>query len=131
MFERFADRAPYSVFDTQALHDYCQHGLKPAEDGQGFELACAPISRAASTRRRGTTPASTPASARCASGAGAARPAAGPERQALGRAGHATWPALAQEFHRGRDLQLMDKTHMLPMEDPALTARLIANAIAG
>ena len=44
--------------------------------------------------------------------------------------GTPTWPQLAQEFHHGRDLQLLDKTHMLPMEDPALTARLIAQAIA-
>ena len=36
MFDRFVDRPPYSVFDTQALHDYCQHGLKPAADGQGY-----------------------------------------------------------------------------------------------
>jgi len=35
-----------------------------------------------------------------------------------------------QEFRFGRDLQLLDKTHMLPMEDPALVARLIADAMA-
>jgi pimeloyl-ACP methyl ester carboxylesterase len=44
--------------------------------------------------------------------------------------GTPTFAGLAQEFRHGRDIQLMDKTHMLPMEDPALTARLIAEAIA-
>jgi hypothetical protein len=44
--------------------------------------------------------------------------------------GTPTWPALAQEFRLGSDLQLLDKTHMLPMEDPALVARLIATAMA-
>jgi hypothetical protein len=44
--------------------------------------------------------------------------------------GTPTYARLAQEFRQGRDLQLLDKTHMLPMEDPALTARLIADAIA-
>jgi hypothetical protein len=42
MFERFFDRTPYSVFDPQAPRDYCQHGLRPAADGHGFDLACAP-----------------------------------------------------------------------------------------
>ena len=44
--------------------------------------------------------------------------------------GTPTWPALAQEFRNGRDLQLMDKTHMMPMEDPGLVARLISDAMA-
>lgn len=43
--------------------------------------------------------------------------------------GSPTWPGLAQEFHHGRDLALLDKTHMLPMEDPALVARLIHEAM--
>ena len=37
-----ADRLPYSVFDPQSLRDYCEHGLRPADDGAGFQLACPP-----------------------------------------------------------------------------------------
>jgi len=44
--------------------------------------------------------------------------------------GSPTWPGLAQEFRQGRDLLLPDKTHMLPMEDPALVAQLITAAMA-
>jgi pimeloyl-ACP methyl ester carboxylesterase len=131
MFERFAERPPYSVFDPQALRDYCQHGLKPAEDGAGFELACAP-----------TFEGSIYPLARHNAGIYAsvralqipvlvlrARPQ-DPGVKPWDALGSPTWPALAQEFRFGRDLQLMDKTHMLPMEDPALTARLIAGALA-
>jgi lipase len=132
MVERFADRPPYSVFDTQALQDYCQHGLKPAEDGQGFELACAPTFEG-SIYPQARQNAGVYASIRALQMPVLvlrARPQ-DPGIKPWDALGTPTWSALAAEFRNGRDLQLMDKTHMLPMEDPALTARLIADAIAG
>ena len=132
MFERFADRPPYAVFDTQALHDYCQHGLKPAADGAGFELACAPAFEGGiypQARRNAAIYASIRA-LEIPVRVLRARPQ-DPAIRPWDALGSPTWPALAQEFRQGSDLQLMDKTHMLPMEDPALTARLIADAIAG
>jgi pimeloyl-ACP methyl ester carboxylesterase len=131
MFERFADRAPYSVFDTQALHDYCRHGLKPAADGQGFQLACAPAFEGR-VYPLSLSNAGIYASIRALDIpvlVVRARPQ-DPSVKPWDPLGTPTWPALAQEFRFGRDLQLLDKTHMLPMEDPALTARLIADAIA-
>jgi lipase len=44
--------------------------------------------------------------------------------------GSPTWPGLAAEFRQGTDLLLADKTHFLPMEDPALMAQLIEGAMA-
>jgi pimeloyl-ACP methyl ester carboxylesterase len=131
MFDRFADRPPYAVFDTQALHDYCQHGLKPADDGQGFQLACAPAFEG-SVYPNALGNAGIYASIRALQIpvlVVRARPQ-DPNVKPWDALGTPTWPALAQEFHQGRDLQLLDKTHMLPMEDPALTARLIGEAIA-
>jgi lipase len=131
MFERFADRPPYSVFDTQALMDYCQHGLKPADDGHGMQLACAP----AFEGRVYPTALGNPgiyASIRALQIpvlVVRARPQ-DPSVKPWDALGTPTWPQLAQEFRLGRDLQLMDKTHMMPMEDPALVARLIADAMA-
>lgn len=130
MFERFADRPPYAVFDTQALHDYCQHGLKPAADGQGFELACAPAFEG-SIYPAALANAGIYASIRALRIpvlVVRARPQ-DPSIKPWDALGTPTWPPLAAEFAHGRDLQLLDKTHMLPMEDPALTARLIAEAI--
>ncbi len=130
MFERFADRPPYSVFDTQALQDYCQHGLKPADDGQGFQLACAPAFEG-SIYPQARQNAGIYASIRALQIpvlVVRARPQ-NPDIEPWDALGTPTWASLAQEFRFGSDLQLMDKTHMLPMEDPALTARLIADAI--
>lgn len=131
MFERFVDRPPYSVFDTQALHDYCQHGLKPTADGQGFELACAPAFEG-SIYPAALGNAGIYASIRALQIpvlVVRARPQ-DPSIEPWDPLGTPTYAQLAQEFRHGRDLQLLDKTHMLPMEDPALTARLIAGAIA-
>lgn len=132
MFERFADRPPYAVFDTQALHDYCQHGLKPAADGQGFELACAPDfeGRVYPSASGNAGIYASIRALRIPVLVVRARPQ-DPGIKPWDALGSPTWPLLAQEFRLGQDLQLMDKTHMLPMEDPALTARLIADAIAG
>ena len=129
MFERFADRPPYSVFDRQALRDYCDHGLKPADDGQGLQLACAPAFEGKVYPLSRYNP-----------GIYAdirallipvlvlrARPQ-DPAIQPWDTLGTPTWPGLAAAFPLGRDLQWMDKTHMLPMEDPALVAGLISEA---
>ena len=130
MFERFADRPPYSVFDTRSLHDYCQHGLKPADDGPGFQLACAPAFEGRVYPSALADP-GIYASMRALQIpvlVVRARPQ-DPGIKPWDGLGTPTWPPLAQEFRFGRDLQLLDKTHMLPMEDPALVARLIAEAM--
>jgi lipase len=36
-----------------------------------------------------------------------------------------TWPRLAERFKWGCEVHLPDRTHFLPMEDPALTASYI------
>jgi pimeloyl-ACP methyl ester carboxylesterase len=131
MFERFADRPPYSVFDTQALQDYCQHGLKPAADGQGFELACAPgfEGRVYPTALANAGIYASIRALQIPVLVVRARPQ-DPSIKPWDALGTPTYAQLAQEFRFGRDLQLLDKTHMLPMEDPALVARLIGDAMA-
>ena len=47
MFERFADRHPYSLWQPDVLEAYCRFGLLPAADSDGFELACPPSIEAA------------------------------------------------------------------------------------
>lgn len=126
MVERFADRAPYAVFQHDALVDYCTHGLRPADDGDGWQLCCAPehegqvypIARNMAgtydlvhaldipvlvVRARAMDPAIKP----------------------WDPLGSPTWPGLAAEFRHGRDLFRPDRTHFLPMEDPAGMAQLI------
>jgi lipase len=126
MFERFVGRSPYSVFDRQALRDYCDHGLRPADNGAGFQLACAPRfeGKVYPFARQNPAVYASIRALQIPVLVLRARPQ-DPAIKPWDPLGSPTWPGLAQEFRHGRDLQLMDKTHMLPMEDPALMARLI------
>lgn len=126
MQQRFAGRPPYATFDPKALQDYCTHGLRAADDGKGFVLCCAPQfeGKIYSTARqnpntyafvRGLHMPVTVVRAR----------AMDPSILPFDPLGSPTWPGLAREFRQGTDVLLTDKTHLLPMEDPALMARLI------
>lgn len=130
MFDRFADRPPYAVFDRQALMDYCQYGLRPADSGTGFQLACAPGFEGKVYPLARQHPAIYAAirALQIPVLVVRARPQ-DPSIKPWDPLGSPTWPGLAQEFRQGRDLHLIDKTHFLPMEDPALAARLVDEAL--
>ncbi len=55
MLARFAGRPPFATWQARVLRDYCQHGLRPAPDGEGFVLACPPAVEAASLCQRRRT----------------------------------------------------------------------------
>lgn len=131
MFDRFVDRPPYSVFDPRSLMDYCQHGLRTADDGHGFQLACAPAfeGRVYPLARQNAGIYASIRALDIPVLVVRARPQ-DPSIKPWDGLGTPTWEHLAQEFRFGRDLQLMDKTHMLPMEDPALVAKLVLDAMA-
>lgn len=126
MIERFRDRAPYRVFQPQALHAYCTYALLPAEDGDGFELACPPEIEASiymtSRTNRGVY-----ASIRSLDIPvlilRAKRPP--PDRSVMDFSSSPTWPDLAGEFRNGREVHFADYTHFLPMEIPERVAELI------
>lgn len=131
MFQRFADRPPYSVFDRQALRDYCNHGLVPAADGHGFQLACAPAFEGKVYPLSRFNPGIYDDI--CGLDIPVLVLRARPQDPAIkpwDTLGTPTWPGLAAALPRGRDRQLLDKTHMMPMEDPALVASLISEAMA-
>ena len=126
MFERFRDRSPYSLFEPDALRDYCEHGLLPAPDGDGYVLACPPEVEASVYMTSRTNPGiydsiralDVPVlilRAREGSGDGGT----------MDFTSSPTWPGLVGEFRRGRDVYLADRTHFLPMEAPALVARYV------
>ncbi len=131
MFERFADRPPYSVFDPQALRDYCEHGLRPADDGVGFQLACAPRfeGKVYPLARQNPGIYASIRALHIPVRVVRARPQ-DPSILPWDPLGSPTWPGLAAEFRFGQDLLRIDKTHFLPMEDPALMAQLIEGALA-
>lgn len=126
MFQRFADKVPYLSFQKEALRDYCVHGLLPAPDGKGFHLACAPTTEGQiyNSARRDRTLYNSIRAINLPVRVIRAR-APNPSIVPFDTLGSPTWPAVAQEFRRGEDIHLPDRTHMLPMEDPQLTADLI------
>ena len=126
MFDRFTDRLPYSLFHPEALRDYCTYGLLPAADGAGFILACPPAIEAAIYMTSHTN-AAVHDSIRALDipvlVLRAMEPP--PERSVMDFTSSPTWPGLAQEFRKGREIYFADRTHFLPMEVPESVAALI------
>ncbi|MFT3800203.1 MAG: alpha/beta hydrolase [Burkholderiaceae bacterium] len=126
MRERFADRPPYASFDPQVLADYCTHGLVPAADGDGFELACRPETEASiylSSRADDTVYDAIPRIDLPVLIARAKLPVT--EQDRLDFSFSPTWPELASAFKHARDLHFAERNHLMPLESPAQTAALI------
>lgn len=122
MIERFRDRDPYCLFDVRVFEDYCRHGLLPAANGTGMELACPPEVEgsiyASSRSNRGILE--------------AARHLDIPVLVVRAQQsdlndfkGSPTWPELARILPQGTDMHRPDRTHFHPFEDPADAARII------
>jgi pimeloyl-ACP methyl ester carboxylesterase len=131
MFARFEDRVPYSLFDPEALRDYCTYGLLPAEGG-GFELACLPETEASVYMTSRTNPGvydSIRALEIPVLILRAKEPP--PERTVMDFSSSPTWPGLVHEFRKGREIYFPDHTHFLPMEIPERIAGLILAEAGG
>jgi lipase len=129
MFQHFEHRHPYSLWRTDVLQDYCRFGLIPDANGSGLVLACPPLIEA-------TFYSHSPFTDNHIYGvlAGVHHPVLvvrgrrhGDVREQMDFANSPTWPDLAAAFPQGQDLYLPELTHFIPMQDPDLTARLIAD----
>lgn len=120
MFERFKDRAPFDRWLPAVLRDYCDYGLVPADDGNGFQLACPPAVEAAIYG--GATEADVyPEIATIAVPVTvwrAGRIATHPTDMS----GSITAPDLASHFRYGHDRVFAEYSHFLPMEAPEVIA---------
>lgn len=130
MIERFRDRAPFSLFRPDALRDYCTYGLLPAEDGDGFVLACPPAIEASIYM----TSRSNPNVYRAIRGLDLPvlvlrAKAPPPDREVMDFASSPTWPGLVHELRQGREIHFPDHTHFLPMEIPERIAALVADEL--
>ena len=123
MFERFRDRPPYAGFDPSALRDYCDYGLLPAPDGDGYVLACPPEIEA-SIYMTSRTNAAVYESVRAIDIPVMILRAKRPprKRDVMDFSSSPTWPGLVREFKNGREVYLADHTHFLPLEAPKLVA---------
>jgi len=123
MFERFSGRPPFDTWDADVLHDYCNFGLLPAADGDGFVLACPPEIEAATYAGAGLGGEIYEAIAALQIPVHVLR-ARGPAASARegDMRGSPTAPDLASRFAAGEDHYLPQYSHFLPMEDPAFVA---------
>ena len=125
---RFADRLPYANWDARVLADYCAHGLLPAADGEGLELACPPALEASVYQNAlRTSPhewlryLATPSTL--------IRAPTGERGGALDFSLSPTWTGLGAAIGADRDELWAEHSHFIPMEDPARVATLLAGLL--
>ena len=134
MFERFADRHPYSLWQVDVLEDYCRYGVLPAGDGS-WTLACPPMVEAAvymnnvsSNVHTKLESVSQPVTVMRARARDFARQPDEGERMDFSAS--PTWPQLAAAFPDGKDIYLPELTHFIPMQAPHLVAEHLARMLA-
>ncbi|MCC6846984.1 MAG: alpha/beta hydrolase [Deltaproteobacteria bacterium] len=131
MIERLHGRPSFASFTAAALRDYCTWGLVPSVDPPGFELACTPEMESAVYGGAFGNP-GIHEHVRALDLPVTLLRAIEPRTPAdLADFRYSpTWPALASQLRRSRDVHRPDRTHFMPMEDPALVASVIAEAEA-
>jgi len=131
MFDAFKTRHPYSLWRKEVLEDYCRYGLVPAASGQGFELACPPaIEASIYLGHAGSDIYALAARVKVPVTVLRAKPREPGPRDLTDFAASPTWEGVARTFAQGRDVPLPHLTHFIPMQEPELTARFIADANA-
>jgi len=131
MFERFRGRAPFRTWREDVLRSYCFHGLERNLGPEGgYVLRCPPEVEAliyAGASWCDVRPllagVRVPVTVLRARGAAADRPPGDLSTSP-------TWPALASQFPRGRDVHLPELSHFIPMERPELVAKHVLEALA-
>lgn len=125
--DRFKDRKPYSLWRPDIFEAYCRHGFRPAPDGDGQVLACAPILEASIyfnswradilDRLRGIAAPATVLRAYFT------------PRDPLAPTDYlrsTTWAGLVDYFQDAEDVHLPHLTHFIPMQAPELVAEHLA-----
>lgn len=127
MIDRFESRHPFNRWQSRALRDYCVFGLIPTE--VGFELACPPAVEAQIYSHSAAVDVTgllsvirQPTVVMRAK----ERPA---NTATMDFSASPTWPDLAQTLPHGTDRYLPELSHFIPMEQPALVAQEIENAL--
>ncbi len=121
MEARFAGRDPFRRWHPRVLRDYCEHGLLPAPDGDGYELACPPaVEAAVYLGNRAWNP--WPLLRELRLPVRVLRAAPPDSREPWSMSASPTWPGLADELANAEDVFLPERSHFLPMEAPELVA---------
>ena len=128
LFERLSNRHPYTLWDVDALHDYCDYGVLPNDDDEGYSLACAPRVEA-SVYAGSLLPTSNiygelgkveaPVTVL------RAKTRKPEDKPVMDFSLSPTWPGVAGCFKNGTDIHLPELSHFIPMQAPERTAGFI------
>lgn len=123
-------RGGFAHFTPAALQDYCQHGLLPDPEGEGYVLACPPLVEA--TIYTGSTGSPVFEEVRAIEcPVTLLRAAPRDERDTrLDFSKSPTWTELAREFRNVTDEPHPELSHFIPMQAPSLVARHIGRYAA-
>jgi len=128
MFERFADRKPFSLWQRQVLEDYCRYGVLPAAEGEGFDLACPGIVEASIYLNNTTTDVHAQLKeVKIPVVILRAKMRDPNDHNIMDFSMSPTWSELAAHFPDARDVYLPHLTHFIPMQAPELVAEFIVN----
>tara|TARA_B110000263_G_C15296596_1_gene505833 strand:+ start:522 stop:1403 length:882 start_codon:yes stop_codon:yes gene_type:complete len=134
MFERFRTRPPFNSWRPEALKLYCEHGLLPNNEGDGFVLACPPAVEAAVYEgNRAGDP--YPFLSRVQipvrilrAGSKTVKKSAGDDK-VPDMSSSPTVKSLAGRFQNASDIVMYERTHFIPMEVPELVANHVEDLI--
>lgn len=128
MDAHFSQRPPYAHWQAAVLADYCRHGLLPAPDGEGWDLACPPVLEASVYQSALRT---NPHDwlGRIAALVTVVRARTGERAGELDFSLSPTWPGLGAALGAVRDEQWAELSHFIPMEAPQRLADLIVQAL--
>jgi pimeloyl-ACP methyl ester carboxylesterase len=128
MYQRFKDRAPFNTWQDSVLRDYCDYALRAAADESALQLACDPLHEAAIYLNHQGNDAIIELLPRLTMPVTVMRARPDPENF-MNLSASPTWPGLAAALPHAREIYLPGLSHFIPMEDPALVARVIQQAV--
>lgn len=128
MYQRFRDREPFARWQDAVLRDYCNHALREAPDETSLQLACDPLHEAAMYLNHQGYESIFEELPKLTMPVTVMRARRDPD-DVFNMAGSPTWPELAATLPDGRDMYLPQLSHFIPMEDPALVAAVIREAV--
>lgn len=123
MYQRFAERSPYSLWRPDVLEDYCQYGVLPTGDANIFALACPPVVEASvymGSTKFNLLPLLEKVRVPVAVLRARERE---PDAEGLDFSSSPTWSGLAAALPDGVDIHLPELTHFIAMQAPELVAR--------
>jgi len=128
MFERFKDKDPFQTWDTSVLRDYCDYALHPESEDEYRQLACDPINEASiyMSQAYGDAVLADLPRLRCPTVVLRAH-YDGPSLTDFSAS--PTWPGMVELIRDCTEHYLPQMNHFIPMQDPALVADHIRDAI--